>query len=192
MSEDVLAGVCRALDLAVIERLPNGAFHAVAPLPEWLEALFDAGHSALATAMPFLDYFLPQAEAAWHGLPGGSDSGPFVANVGGQDILLRASARTVGSRALLVLERMTGMADSREILQKAREQMLEREQIVSKIGTMRQPAATMATTLEQLKGTSLDDNQRRLVDGAHRAIAIVNDALGSLPMPPQKTKKGRA
>ena len=49
------------------------------------------------------------------------ESGPFVATVGGEDILLRASAITLAGRMLLVIEKLTGDADTRPMLQKARE-----------------------------------------------------------------------
>src|SRR6185295_12015294 len=42
MSADaLLVSVLRARGIALLERLPNGTYHPFAPLPSWVEAVFD-------------------------------------------------------------------------------------------------------------------------------------------------------
>ena len=65
MSFEVLPQVARALDLAVIERLPNAGYFMVAPPPPWLEGALEE-NATLARAFPFLRHFLETAGAAWH------------------------------------------------------------------------------------------------------------------------------
>jgi len=196
MSDALVPDVLRALELAVIERLPNSTFHTVTPVPEWLHGAFGGSsgrpHSTLGEALPFLADFLPQAEGVWRQSEHATvESGPFVARVAGEDILLRASALTVGGRAVLVLERLTGIADPRAVLQRAREQLLEREQIVSQIAAMRPRAAAIQQAVEQLSGAALGDPERRLVESIGQAVADLGRTLSGLPHPPEKTSRSK-
>jgi hypothetical protein len=194
VSDTVLSDVIQALGLAVIERLPNSTYHLLTASPHWLTGAFEAApagaQGTLAGALPFLDHFLNQAETAWYeGPPATAESGPFAARVSGEDLLLRATAFTIGRRRLLVLERLTGEADTRPILQRAREHLLEAERLTRQIGTVHAPAAAIERELSALSATSLSADQQRIVDALRQASAKVQAAMATLPAPPPKSRR---
>ena len=197
MSDAFLSSVVRALDLAVVERLPNSAFHLVTPAPGWLADVFETAPTGaqrtLGGALPFLDDFLEQAEVAWRDGHLAASSGPFAATVGGTEHLLRATALTVEQRKLMVLERLSGEADTRPILQKAREQMLEREELVRQIVAVHEPASRIDRGLKQLIETSLTPEQQDVLERVSRASAELQAALAPLPsLPPRLRRQARA
>ena len=194
MSDTLFANLFRVLGLAVIERLPNAAFHPLTPSPDWLSAVFDAAQSgarnSLGGAFPFLDHFLPRAEAAWNDGPRASaDSGLFAATVGGEELLLRATAVTVDERKLLVIEQMTGDADSRPLLQRAREQQLEHERLMRQISTAQAPAAAVREGLLQLQDTPLAPEQLTIVERVLRAGDDLQSAMAVLPSAPHRLRR---
>ena len=186
MSESLLPGLLRALGLVVVERLPNSAFHLVTPPPDWLAAVVDAAESGaqrtLGGTFPFLDQFLQQAETAWQDGPEATAaSGPFAASIEGDELLLRATAMTVEQRKLLVIERLTGDADTRPILQKAREHALEHEQLARQISHLQAPAAVLQEGLQHLRSLSLTAEQGAVVERVLQASREVQTAMASLP-----------
>jgi hypothetical protein len=194
MSDPLLSSLLRALGLVVIERLPNSTYHLLTPAPDWLSTAFDetpsGAQGTLGGTFPFLDHFLQQADAAWHDGPSASaESGPFSASVGGEDLLLRATAMTVEQRKLLVVERLTGDADSRPILQKAREHLLEREQLVRQIVRIHAPAAAIHDGLQRLQDLSLTTEQRAIVERVLQASRDVQSAMASLPAAPRLQRR---
>ena len=188
MNEELLRDLLHALDLAVVERLPKGGYFLHGWMPDWLAGAFDAAPDAqgrLGGALPFLDHFLPQAQNAWYtGPEARADSGPFAAEVGGEDLLLRASAITLGTRTMLVLERLTGEADTRPILQKAREHLLDTERLTRQIAAVHEPTATVHRLIGDLAQTSLSPDQRGIVERLAEASGKVQAAMAPLPAPP--------
>ena len=75
---------------------------------------------------------------------------PVHRAVGGEDALLRATAITLEHRSLLIIERLTGDADTRPILQKAREQMLATEQLTRQAAAVHAPAAAIGRVADEL------------------------------------------
>jgi hypothetical protein len=197
MTDAVLAELFRALNLVAIERQPNHTFYLLTPAPSWLSGAFASARAGerhtLAGALPFLDDFLHQADGAWNAGPHASIvSGPFAASVDGDDLLLRASALTVDGRALLVLERLVGAADTRSMLQKARQHMLDNEQLTRQAARIHQPAKAIADAIDELQRTSLSAlsaEQRGIVERLNAASAELTAAAETLPRPPAK---GRA
>ena len=178
MSADLLSEVFHTLDLFVVERMPDSSFIAVTRHPGWLvPILATAGNipTTLAQTFPFLDSFLRDAEAFWHS---GTDrrvtSGAFVVDGRSGELLIRASALNLGGRCVLVLERLRGEADSRPLLQKARETTLQQEQLSQQIGTLQNSMATIARLAAELLDTDLTAAQRhqaeRIATGA-RALS---------------------
>ena len=95
VDEELLRDLLHALDCAVVERLPNGGYFLHGRMPDWLAGVFDAApagaQGTLGGALPFLDHFLPQAQAAWYTGPDGARRfGPVRRAVGGDELLLRA------------------------------------------------------------------------------------------------------
>lgn len=194
MNDPVLANTLRALDIAVVERLADWRFQMVGESPAWLEAALDTAPAGsrhtLAGALPFLDHFLPQADAAWHDLGDAhAESGPFVATIGGEDALLRATALTLDRRSLLVIERLTGDADTRPILQKAREQALATEQLTRLAAGVRAPAAAIARVAAELAAAELPPAERALVDALAAASAQLQAVAETLPKPHSKGRR---
>jgi len=189
MNDPLLPDLVATMGIAVIERLPNGSFNPIAPVPSWLGDAFDLGAdgptAALATALPFLDDFLPLAEDAWHKRRTPLASGPFVASIGGSELLLRATAMMRAGRSVLVLERLTGDADTRPLLQRAREAELERERTLRQIETLRQQTTNITHDVDQLTRAALTDSQKPLVESLRQSASASQAALDALPAGPK-------
>jgi len=205
MSDALLTALKRAFDLCIIDCSRPGsgedARHSVlrllTPVPDWLASAFAASSAAVPTlgeTLPFLDHFLVQAEEVWHeGHPASATSEPFVATVNGTEVLLRAVAIAQHEHRLIVLQRLTGAADMRPMLQKAREQALELERLVQRAGTLHEPAAAIESATQALLATTLSPEQQGLVDRLSRASAELRGALTGLPAPPpRRRRQGRS
>jgi hypothetical protein len=185
----VLPALARALGLAVIERLPNTGYILAAPAPDWLAGALGTSHT-LPSAFPFLGHFLQIAGAAWHDGPGArADSGPFEATINGEPMLLRATALPVESHKLLVVERLTGEADPRPMLQRAREQMLEREALERRARQVHAPAAAIAREVAALAALECGPEARPIVDRLQQAAAALQTAAAALPAPPPARRR---
>jgi hypothetical protein len=195
MTGTLLAGVLQALDVAVFERLPHGAFLPVTALPAWLAGAFDAGlhapHQSLGEALPFLDGFMPDADSVWReGGHARAESGSFVTTFDGTDILLHAVALTIEGRAVLIIGRLAGIADARPFIQKARDQKLEYERLVGQIATLRPQQAALTEAAAELSHADLRDDQRASVAKLNTALELVRASLEALPAPPARTRRG--
>ncbi len=195
--DTVLPELFRALNLVVIERQPNSTFYMVTPAPEWLSGAFDAAPAGerhtLSGAFPFLDDFLQQASGAWKAGPHASIvSGPFAATVNGDDLLLRASALTIDGHALLVIERLVGAADTRPMLQKARQHMLDAEKLARNVTKIHAPARAIAEALGELNAGTVSPQQRAIADALAEASAQLTAAVAELPAPPPTRRRGQA
>ena len=200
MNDTLLGEILQALELIVIERLPDSRFRTLTPVPAWLVAVFDSAPAGsactLSDALPFLDHFLPLADTAWHAYASETvDSGPYTATVAGEELLVRAVALTQQGRSLLLLERLTGQADTRPLLQTARNQKLEHERLVSHITKVHAPAADidrgMVELLAAAESAPLTPAQQAAVDRLHQASVRLQEALAGLPTPPTNRRKGR-
>ena len=190
MTDTLLADLFRALDLAVVERLSDGLFQLVTPAPSWLERAFEAApagaRASIDGAFPFLEDVVHQARAAWATGAAPQAFGPFAAAVDDDELLLRATALVVDARTLLVIERLTGAADARPMLQKARERMLEGEQIVRGVHALHPPARDINKAIASLRAASLTPEQQALVQTLHQANERLRDALAKLPSPSRR------
>lgn len=168
MSDPILADLIQALDLFVMERTPESSFQAITDAPEWLApavAVFAQEPKTLSQVFPFLDGFLREAEAFWHeGTKSLLMSGLFAAAGPEAEVLVRASALNVGARHIMVLERLRGEADTRPMLQKARENKLEQERLARRLADAQKPIATMARLTRDLLATDLTTAQRTTVE----------------------------
>ena len=193
MNDSLLPNLFRTLELVVVERMPYAGFFLLTPAPDWLRAVLDAAppgaQSSLSGAMPFLEHFLEQADAVWKEGDAIAGSGPFTATVAGQEQLLTATALTLQERKLLIIGRLSGLADTRPILQKAREQMLEHEQVVRQISAARFPAEAVHHGLEDLMRTSLTADQLAIVERIRQSSSELQTAMSALPA--QKVRQRR-
>ena len=193
MTETLFAHLFRALDLAIIERLSDGLFRMLTPAPAWLDRAFEAApagsRDSIDGAFPFLEDVVHQARGAWSTDDTPQAYGPFTASVGDQELLLRATALNVDGRTLLVIERLQGVADARPMLQKARERMLEGEQLVRQVHALHPPAREIDKSIASLRGAGLPPDQQPLVQALYEANERLRDALAKLPAPPMRQRR---
>ncbi len=125
-----------ALEVALLERKPDGSLETVGTVPEWFRRLrpgADSKPQSLGKALdsPFLENFLIDAEDFWkYRGPGRLRSGLWSeAGPSGRDFQLEASAVCVGSRKILMLEIQTLVFEEKQaVLQKARSNNLRRRE----------------------------------------------------------------
>jgi hypothetical protein len=99
-----------------------------------------------------------------------------VAQDGVEELLLRATALNLGPRSVLVIERLRGDADTRGILQTARENRLIQERLQRQVDTARPLVASLATELGKLLET-IGDAQRPAVERVKRDLAKLQSSL---------------
>ena len=181
MSDSILSDLMCALDLAGMERMPDSSFIALTPPPAWFSRAFTAVAAGrtitLSEGFPFLDNFLGEAEAFWRDTTDGLlVSGPFTVPDASGELLLRASAVSLGRRKLLVIARLAGDADTRPLLQKARESKLENERLMKRLDALQDPVKMLSRQVSDLLSTDLTDGQRRLAESIGSAVARVRAA----------------
>jgi hypothetical protein len=184
----------RELNMAVFEHLPNGAFQLVTPSPAWLENAFaetpKTGQYTLDAAFPFLEDVIRQARGAWKAGPHASlVFGPFAAVVNEDELLMRATAMTVEKHQVLILERLIGAADTRQMLQKAREHLLENEQLVRKVEALHAPATAIDRAATTLAGGATGHEEQAVIAALQSASAALQHALADLPKPPVRKRR---
>jgi signal transduction histidine kinase len=118
--------ILAALEKLVLERRGDGSFVVRDEPPRWLRRLgFDAarGEPLDLERLPFLEAFLPEAEAAWTGPDNHVDSGCWTeVTADGEELHLEATALQVGRADVLVITRDdTRYFERRRVLQRARE-----------------------------------------------------------------------
>jgi hypothetical protein len=182
MRDPILTDAFYALDLFVAERLPNSSFVALTPPPRWLTRfLSSAAEGAPVTivqAFPFLGTFLTEAEGFWRdGEKRSMTSGPFAVDDANGELLLRAWALNVGVNTLLVLARLQGEADTRPMLQKARDNALAHEKTLHHIGATEAPLRELSRLAGELLATDLTAAQRPLAERIEGAVRRAQAAL---------------
>ncbi len=136
-----LADVMHTLDLAVFSREGNGALRLVGRAPVFLETLWPsvAKSGMMESVMevsPYLDNFLIDAETHWKsGRSGRVRSGPWVETTeGGAEHNLEATAVSIaGTPTLLVEDLGEDYQQRRQLLQLAREKMLDYETLNTEV-----------------------------------------------------------
>jgi len=118
-----LEAVVRALEIGVFEQVADGAFTSVAPLPDWMRAF------SQNPTFPFLGSFLIEARAFWAEprdtrLTWGPCS---EVDEAGREFHYRVSALSLPDHKYLVFELDHHAEETRAILQKAREVVLQRQ-----------------------------------------------------------------
>ena len=188
MIDPVFTDLVAALDLVVLERLPEGVFQlAVGTLPPaWFAHLFrEAAHGepvTVASAFPFLDTFLAEAERFWEMPRGGRlRSDPFVVtDRSGGEMALVASALAVGHRQFLIIELPDDFEGRRRALQSAREHVLAHEQFVRRVSALVEPASDAARLSGELIDSGLTPRQHSLAAAVRDQLSKVSAALQSL------------
>ena len=172
----------QAMDLLAVERTDYYAFVQLAPAPAWAVRILAAKKGeplSLASAFPYLDRFITEAEAFWReSTERMLLSAPFVAQDGEEEILLRATALNLGPRSVLVIERLRGDADTRGVLQTARENRLIQERLQRQVDTVKPLVASLGGEIDRLL-ESVGDAQRSAAERIKRDFAKLRTTLGS-------------
>jgi signal transduction histidine kinase len=124
--EDIRA-LHQAIGLVVIVPMADGSLSVDGSTPEWLRRLGGGELSDPDHAMrPFLDVFLPEAQAFWQERRSARlRSGIFTVSDGDRDCHFEISAMTINNRDLLLIEYLNeGYSGTQEVYQKAREGFL--------------------------------------------------------------------
>ncbi|CUS35267.1 sigma-54 interaction domain-containing protein [Candidatus Nitrospira nitrificans] len=123
--------VLSALNVAVLERSDSGdAFHLRGLPPEWWRQCVGPTESHVLNLLqwsPFLQDYVADPHPAWDDKPGTIEkSGPWTeSDRQGGIMTLEATALAIGSRRLLLIERLgAGFEQMHAIVQRAREKML--------------------------------------------------------------------
>lgn len=179
---DPLVGeVARALDMALIEWMPDFSYKPLCVTPRWFTG------TVPWLSLPFLEHFVDEARRYLHDHVGGViASDQFTIQANDEELLLRARALRVGGRMILSIERLTGAADIRPILREAREQALEHESLADKARAVQAPLAAVTRAVEGLRAGTLNDAQQTAIAALSESLAKLHDAAASLPAPRQR------
>jgi signal transduction histidine kinase/CheY-like chemotaxis protein len=139
--ESIAAALLETEGYAAFEYLGDSLFQAIgAPSPFWAELAgepADAGAPLrLTDRLPFLESFLPDAEASWNSNSEARvESGAWIERgAEGREIALEASAFRLGEkRVLLIRNPQKRFTEDVQVLQKARESALEHERLLREI-----------------------------------------------------------
>jgi signal transduction histidine kinase len=137
LDASLLADVCTALQILVLERLERDLYRVIGSAPDWYARVYPEDSSRERTLRPgrlspFLENFLDDAEAFWgEGAAGVLKSGPwreFHRSV--NELCLEASAVLWGAgKFLLIANSETAYEEKRAIIQRARENSLQQRRL---------------------------------------------------------------
>jgi signal transduction histidine kinase len=137
----LLADVCAALQILVLERLQGGSYRVIGSIPDWFvrvhpEAMPDEEDWQPGRMFPFLANFLVDAEAFWgDDAVGVLKSGPWRELDGADtELYLEASAVLWGSgKFLLMANSEIDYEEKRSLIQRARENKLQQHRFVNEV-----------------------------------------------------------
>jgi hypothetical protein len=123
ISDQSLARLLPAIDIAAFERTPGGSFTPVAPAPQWFRRLADV-------TFPFLGHILDEANHFWAaGAPGSREWGPCAeVDDTGVEFHYKVTAVTAPDKQYLLFQRDRAADRMREMLQGIRDERLAIEQ----------------------------------------------------------------
>jgi signal transduction histidine kinase len=142
MTDDaVYTSLLQQQRLALFEYLGEGVFQPIGTPPEFLTAILggqaaNAATVRLGDSMPFIDNFLADAEEFWNSRSEGrAESGAWIEKgAGGSEHALEASAVWLAGRKMLLIQNPQQRYDERvEVLQTARDSLLEHEKLLREI-----------------------------------------------------------
>lgn len=184
MSEAFLERLFPKLGFIVMQRAESGDLMLLTPAPRWfVDAARTAagdGPATLGGTFPFLEDVRAEADRFWGSGEDGVMLGePFAVPGATEEYLVRPRMATVDGHRLLLLERLTGSADSRAILQAAREATLEHERVMLRAGDVRAPVERIAQLAGQLLETDLPTD---VIDVARAMLRAADSARTALDL----------
>jgi signal transduction histidine kinase len=178
-----LSALCAKLDTVVLELPGDGSIQMCSAAADWFQRLdpeLESGQTVanLGERFPFLDNFIIDAEEFWNSNSDGRlKSGPWAeATPSGEDLHLEASAICLGSRRVLLIERLgSRYTENQSLLQKAREISLEEQRHVKEtqkkeillhciVHDLAGPLAGIKGCLSLLKSENLSPKGRELLE----------------------------
>ena len=185
MSGVFLERLLPALGFVVLLRTDRGDFKLLSAAPQWFaDAAKIAAGDDLATlggTLPFLEHVAAEGDKFWWSGEVGAVTGETFAVPGSTgDYLVRPRIATVDGHKLLLLEQLIGDADSRSILQSAREAQLTHEQTRLRIDGIRAPIDTIAVLASRLATAELPMAARESAAEVLRAAESARAALDAL------------
>jgi signal transduction histidine kinase len=138
---DLPAAVLAAQQVLILRRVAVGVFEIIPPAPPWLARLATPptalkGPFPLADCFPYLEVCLPEAEALWRTGSGAPlHSGLWTEpTLDGNDLQLEATALPLEQGSMLLIRRAESEHTARQqVLQLARERMLDHERLLEEI-----------------------------------------------------------
>ena len=185
MSEVFFDRLLPTLGFVVLQHTDRGDFRLLTAAPEWFaDAAKTAAGDDFATlggTLPFLEHVVVDAEKFWWSSKGGAVTGePFAVPGSGEEYLVRPRIATVDGKKLLLLERLTGGADSRPILQAARDAQLAQEKTRLRLSDVRASLDTITGLASRLTTADLPEWARASVGDLLRTAETARAALDAL------------
>ena len=201
---DLLTGLLKNLDMALLERVAPRQYNLCAPPPDFYNAVFETGADGAPTnapwnSSPMLEHFLNEAESFFsEGAPGGVRySGYWLENGSdGEDVPLMASARAFdGNEVIIISAAGVEYAERARILRQARNELLERQKAATDLNKYKEKALYDSLTKVFTRGAFNDilkdklQTQRPFTDRRHSQelsalmldidhFKIINDEFG--------------
>ena len=151
MDKTLVEGLLRVFGFVVFERQADGSFSPLSALPPWISDMTKDG------TFPFLGGFLAEAEQFWADTQEGRlGSGLCTATDSqGREFHVEAWAVALTGRQFLLFEHPASAMRLQEVLQRAREQLLEREALEKAAGraeaTLREMADEVRAGLDAIR-----------------------------------------
>jgi signal transduction histidine kinase/CheY-like chemotaxis protein len=135
----LLANFLSQLGFVLLERHDDGLFSLLSEAPGWFMDFWSAARRddrfSMTDVSPFLDNFLPDAEAFWNGpRTGFYESGTWIEMTSTGEIALEARALHLeGRRVLTIFSPGTQYTEKVQVLQTARNSLLQHEKLIREI-----------------------------------------------------------
>ena len=187
MADPIFVDLLAALEIVVMERLPDRSFRVLGPIPSWFVPIHTAASTgdtpALERSFPFLDHFLEEAAAFWrHPGEGLLRSGPYSAtDTNGVEFHFEVSTVLADRRIFLLFHLLTDFEETRKVLQRARERTLALQQVGLKRAVLLAKTTILAKQLESLASSGLSAEQTALADSIGRTSREIAEMLETLP-----------
>jgi hypothetical protein len=191
MADPIFVELLAALDIVIMERLPDRSFRVLGAIPDWFLPIHTAASGGdtpeLERAFPFLDHFLEEAAVFWRqpNAEGRLRSGPYTAkDAYGVEFHFEVSTVLAERRIFLLFHLLRDFEQTRNVFQRARERTLELQKVGLKRSTLLGKTTALVTQVDALLATPLTAEQAPLADKIRRTSAELAAGIEALPEQP--------